>query len=225
MEFNFEPFTEVNRSYQPKVSIRSNGQIGLSQGLLQRVKIEDDDWYAQLFFDKGNRAMGIRFLRERDAEGAVKVQVRDTRMKDGHVTLNGHLSVRSFLDYYDIGYGKGKARSYTPTITDNGMVIVLLGDPGVLDPESAEDTPRIRIRRKGEPSEAPIGDEDAAADDSLGSEQIGQGENTPQRNASVVHGEQTVSDRIRAHRKRRLMDLGIEPEKEDESDPYGINDL
>lgn len=138
MNYNFEQFTDFNRSFAPKLSIRPNGQIGLSQGLLRRVGIGEGEWYAYLFFDPKHRAMGLKFTQSGDDVSVIKVQKRESATGDGGKNWSGHLSARSFLDYYKIDYRDRKSQGFTPTFGEDGMVIVLLRD-GVEEEEPDED--------------------------------------------------------------------------------------
>lgn len=129
MDFNFERFTNVNSSYAPKVSIRNTGQIGFSQGLMKRVGVDERDWYVALFYDKRHQAMGLKFTDNAEDIGLVKVQKRETTASDGTVNIGGHISAKSFLDYYGIPFRDQKPQSFVPTFGKDRMVIVLLSDP------------------------------------------------------------------------------------------------
>src|SRR5690606_18548985 len=94
-KFNFEPFLAVGGSYCEKVSNRSNGTLGLSQGLMHRHKLTEGDLYAQLFFDMEKRAIGIKFLNDENARGAVKVHSRSSTGKNGVLNWSGHIAARA----------------------------------------------------------------------------------------------------------------------------------
>ncbi len=68
--FKFEPFLAVGGSYAPKVSIRSNGTLGLSQGLMHKHGLTKGNWYACLFFDVERRAIGIKSTQDENAAGS-----------------------------------------------------------------------------------------------------------------------------------------------------------
>ncbi len=91
----FEKFTQTGRSYKPKISIRSNGQIGLNQGAIERFKLNEYK-YAILFFDGESDRIGIK-LTNTEEEGICKLQVRKS---------NAAISGKAFLDYYSIDYSK-----------------------------------------------------------------------------------------------------------------------
>jgi hypothetical protein len=139
MGFDFEQFTEVSGSYAPKLSIRNTGQIGLSQGLLRRVGIGDGQWYALLYFDKKQQAIGVKFTQEENARGAVKVQKRATTSADGGKNWNGHIPARAFLDYCGIEFRGKKSQGYLPEFGEGGMVIVVLGSGTDEDDPPEED--------------------------------------------------------------------------------------
>lgn len=94
----FEKFTLIRRSYKPRASIRSNGQIGLSKGAVTRYKLEGYN-YCVLFYDKELKKIGIKFTQDKVEEGTLKLKI-----KQG----NGAISAKSFLEYYQINYKEGK---------------------------------------------------------------------------------------------------------------------
>ncbi len=114
MEFEF--FTDLGRGFRPRASIRKQGQIGLNQGAVRRFKLES--WqYVVLGFDRKSKRIAIRKADSREEPGAQKVTI-----KDGSATI----SVRSFLEYFDIRY-QDETRKYDVSIDDeNGMLIVAL---------------------------------------------------------------------------------------------------
>ncbi len=93
----FEKFTQTGKSYRPKISIRSNGQIGFNFGAIERFKLSKYK-YAILFFDRENTRIGIR-LTNNEEEGICKLQVRKS---------NAAIAAKAFLDYYSIDYSKTK---------------------------------------------------------------------------------------------------------------------
>ena len=81
--FKFEQFLAVGGSYAPRVSIRSNGTLGLSQGLMHKHGLTKGNWCACLFFDAERRAIGIKFTQDENTQGAVKVHARSAPGKHG----------------------------------------------------------------------------------------------------------------------------------------------
>jgi hypothetical protein len=124
MGFNFERFQAFGSSFAPKVSIRNNGQIGISQGALRKMKISGDGHYVVLFFDVEARVIGLKANAAKDEQGAIEVHVRPVT-KDGSAgSVTAHISGRSFLECYGIPY-KDKSRTYVPEWNEeSGMFIV-----------------------------------------------------------------------------------------------------
>jgi hypothetical protein len=91
----FEKFIMTGRSYRPKISIRTNGQIGFNLGAIKKFSLNKYK-YAILFFDRENKQIGIK-LTNTEEEGTCKLQVRKS---------NAAISGKAFLDYYSIDYSK-----------------------------------------------------------------------------------------------------------------------
>jgi len=146
MAFAFERFTETGGRYSPKVSIRSGGSFGLSQGALRHFGLEDGVWYAVFHYDKTANVIGIQPTRDNNELGAVKIVVRRYTPKNGTgaESVSCSISGKSFLDYFGIDYQK--SRSFIAE-KDNGFIIVRLGSP-VSDDENDEDQP---IDQESEP--------------------------------------------------------------------------
>jgi hypothetical protein len=151
-DFNFQPFLAVGGSYAQKLSIRSNGSLGLSQGLMHRYGVNKGEWFARLFFDAEKRAIGIKFTNDGNAEGVVKIHVRSTPGKGGQENWSGHISARAFMDYYGIDFKNPAQSSFRPEWNDAfGGIVVRLNDPGAsesakeenleADPPDGEDAP------------------------------------------------------------------------------------
>jgi hypothetical protein len=94
----FEKFTETARSYRAKVSIRSNGTVGLNGGAVNKFGLEQYDW-AVLFFDKQSNLVGIKPTKSEKEEGAHRINKGKT---------GAWIAARRFLDYYEIGIVKTK---------------------------------------------------------------------------------------------------------------------
>jgi len=90
----FERFTARGKSFIPKVSIWKRGQIGLSQGAVERFKLNEYK-YVVLHYDKDNQLIGLKFTNDEKEEGIAKLNVK----------ANGAIfSAKAFLDFYDIDY-------------------------------------------------------------------------------------------------------------------------
>jgi hypothetical protein len=94
----FERWATGGRSYKPKLTIRQGGQLGLNQGAVKRFQL-DNETYAVLFYDPDGRRIGIKFTRNSEEEGVIKVI---TRLKSATVYA------KPFLDYYAISYDKSR---------------------------------------------------------------------------------------------------------------------
>ncbi len=92
----FERFTHVGKSYRPKISIRSNGQIGFNFGAIEKFSLGKFQ-YAVLYYDQESKKVGIQLTGNKDEEGACTL-----RVKNG----NASIAAKSYLDYYSINYSK-----------------------------------------------------------------------------------------------------------------------
>lgn len=90
----FEKFTMSGRSFAPKVSIWSRGQIGFNNGAVNRFKLDRFD-YVIFHFDKDEQKIGLQFTTNKDEDGAVKLNKRTTGISVG---------AKSFFDYYGVDY-------------------------------------------------------------------------------------------------------------------------
>ena len=88
----FERFIKSGRSYAPKVSIWTRGQIGFNRGAVNKMSMKDYK-FAVLFYDRDNKRIGIRFTNNPNEEGATKITFGST---------GAFVSARAFLDYYEI---------------------------------------------------------------------------------------------------------------------------
>jgi len=95
---SFERFTETARSYKAKISIRSNGTVGLNGGAVNRFGLDRYEW-AVLYFDKQNKLVGIKPVANEKEEGAHKINKGKT---------GAWIAARRFLDYYEIAPAKTK---------------------------------------------------------------------------------------------------------------------
>ena len=108
----FEKFTLTGKSYQPKISIRANGQIGFNQGAVEKCNLKNFE-FVVLYFDKDAKRIGMRPTNEKE-DGVCKIQIRD---------MNGAVGAKSFLDYYSVDYKK--TERYDPTWDDTNKMIVI----------------------------------------------------------------------------------------------------
>lgn len=103
MSYEFEKFHAVGGSYEPKLSIRSNGAIGFSQGALHRFQLLNSDWFVCLYYDRRSAVVGIEPIQE-EGPGCLRLIKRSIKGKDGRDSVNAFVSAKSFLDYFGIDY-------------------------------------------------------------------------------------------------------------------------
>jgi len=88
----FERFTDVNRVFRPRASLRSNGQIGFNHGSVKRFEMEKFS-HAVLFYDAETKRIGVKLTSDKDEAGASTLITR---------TGNGTISARAFLEFYEL---------------------------------------------------------------------------------------------------------------------------
>ncbi len=124
----FERFTKIGKSFVPRVSIWSRGQVGFSVGAINRYKLEQFD-YVVFMYDPDERKIGFMFTSDGNEAGAVKLNKRETGITVG---------AKSFLDYYDIGYSE--TAQYTMKHDKEHDLYVISLDENE-KPEENEDNP------------------------------------------------------------------------------------
>jgi hypothetical protein len=95
-----EFFKEMSRGFEPKVSIRKQGQIGLNNGAITRYRLKDGQEFL-LGYDKETETIVIKPVKSKEA-GSKKLAIR---------SKTGTISVKGFFDYFSIPY-KNKTTSY-----------------------------------------------------------------------------------------------------------------
>ena len=122
--FKFEKFDAIGGSYAPRISIRNNGVIGFSQGALRAFKLDSGIWFAELYFDKDTKTIGIKPTSDPTVPGVAKINRRDVKAKGGRVNQTASIACRAFLDYFGISF-REKSMSYVPRWDeDNKMILV-----------------------------------------------------------------------------------------------------
>lgn len=111
----FELFeAESKKGYEPRVSIRSNGQIYFNLGAIIRFKLKEHK-YAQLFYDKDMRKIGVKPINDESAKGKMNLIVRKDQ--------SSWVSAKTFFDFYQIPLPKEK--STQPDFKyENEMIII-----------------------------------------------------------------------------------------------------
>jgi hypothetical protein len=98
----FVRFTDVGtKGHRPRVSIRTNGQLGFNRGAVKRFELSKF-LYAVLFYDPVEMRIGIKLTDNADEPGASKLRVK---------AHNAYMAARSFLDSNKIEY-LDKTKSY-----------------------------------------------------------------------------------------------------------------
>lgn len=94
----FERFMGNGRGYRPKISIWDRGQIMFNKGAIHRFEI-DKYKYAVIYYDKDSNRIGFSFTNDQYEDGALKITNRNSAIS---------ISVRAFLQYYNINHDKTK---------------------------------------------------------------------------------------------------------------------
>ena len=113
----FKRFAKIGRSFAAKVSIRTNGQIGFSQGSVKKFNIGDYK-YCQIYFDEQLNKIGLLFTKENDGMCANVFNKRN----------NCYIAAKTFFDYYDISYAKTKSFIVSKD-EETGFIIIDLNRP------------------------------------------------------------------------------------------------
>jgi len=88
----FEKFAEKARSFRPKLSIRSNGTIGLNAPAVAKYRLRTVK-FVTLFYDREERKIGIQQAASQDEDGIHPLNVGKT---------GAWISARRFLDYFGL---------------------------------------------------------------------------------------------------------------------------
>ena len=121
----FQRFEAFGTRQGARVSIRSNGQFGLSAGCLKMFGINGEGWKVELFYDPDTRMVGMKPTQDQAAEYAVPLLVREGKV-NGKLTgvFSGNISGKSFLENYQIKY-KEKTRAFDPTWDEANKLFVI----------------------------------------------------------------------------------------------------
>ena len=111
----FEKFAMKGRSFRPRLTIRTRGQIGFNNGAVQRFDLGMYD-YVVLYFSKEKNQIALQLTNNKDEDGAVKLVKK---------TGNFFLSGKSFLDFYNIKYTE-KALQYDIEMAGDNILLVNL---------------------------------------------------------------------------------------------------
>ena len=92
----FEKFTMHGRGWRPRVSVRSNGQIGFNKGAVRKYDLEHFP-AAVLYYDRDSQAIGIQLTKDGGDPAAVPLRVKHE---------SAWISAKTFLDYYEVSYDR-----------------------------------------------------------------------------------------------------------------------
>lgn len=123
MEYNFNLFKNVGGSFQSRISIRTNGQLGLSQGLIMRYELDKGQWYATLYYDADHKVIGVKLTTNKDETGAMRIIVRSNDV-GGKTSITAHISAKAFLDFNQIPY-QNKTITYEPEWSDQYKMLLV----------------------------------------------------------------------------------------------------
>ncbi len=122
----FERFEYGGRSFVPKVSIWSRGQIGFSMGAVKRFELQKYQ-YVVFFYDTEARRIGFQFTLDKNETGAAKLNVREN---------GGVVGAKAFLDYYGLDYKKTR-QFIMKEDQETGLLIIEL-DRGIHDEDDSD---------------------------------------------------------------------------------------
>lgn len=109
----FQRFESFGARMTPRVSIRGNGQIGLSAGALRMFGIDDGNTKVVLYYDSDAKLVAFKPTNDPAEAFAVPVLVRHLRAGGQEGTKYGQISGRSFLERFQIPY-HDKTRAFDP---------------------------------------------------------------------------------------------------------------
>lgn len=87
----FEKFTKAASSFKAKASISPRGFMGFSQGACKAYDMKKYE-YAVMFYDREALLLAVKLTNNVES-GAIKIR---------HRTYGSDLSIKSFLDFYQI---------------------------------------------------------------------------------------------------------------------------
>lgn len=111
----WETFKRRNRPSpkEPMVSLSKSGMIGLNAAVTRNIV--GDNQFAHLLFDKERHLIGVKFLKQKDADA---YPVKCTKNK-GHGSIAGV----SFLKTY--GIYPSETTQYMATFDDNAKILII----------------------------------------------------------------------------------------------------
>lgn len=116
MPFQFERFTETDKSFAARVTVRQNGQLGFNEGARNAFDLHKFG-FGVLFFDRGARVVGIVLTNSPSEDGAIPLRA-DPK--------NSYLPAKGFLEKYGIAFEKAQRFELK---RDGEYLVFNLGEP------------------------------------------------------------------------------------------------
>ena len=112
MDFNFEKFQDRHARFESRITITGSYSIGFPTKFYRDNAIDKFN-YVVLFWDKGNKAIGIQFTNSENEPGKIKI----AKTKD----YGGMISVKSFFTKNEIDSKKFKGRYEWEKVRQEGV--------------------------------------------------------------------------------------------------------
>lgn len=109
----FEKFTKKGRGLKPLASVRTNGQLGMNRGCIERFGLVTET--VALYYDSETKRIGIELGVDANDDGAHRLVVRPN---------NAFIGARPFLNWYGIQYEE-KTKRYEVTRTEDGRMLIV----------------------------------------------------------------------------------------------------
>lgn len=119
---NFERFTDVHRRLSASLTIRQNGHLMFNEDARSEYGLHQYQ-YVILFFDRVQRAIGIRFTNDKTEDGALRL------LSGSH---NSYVTARAFFEKYRIDYSEAHKFDLEPM---GELLVTFLRDRNIFDPE------------------------------------------------------------------------------------------
>lgn len=111
----FVKFTETGKSFAARVSISPRGMLSFNDAA--RRKFEMDKYaFCVLYYDKDRGLIGVEFINDENAEGAIKLRIRNT---------GADVAAKSFTDCFEIAPSSTSMYEISKGEQDNWVLIDL----------------------------------------------------------------------------------------------------
>ena len=115
---SFEKFEGMSSQLVPKVSIRSNGNIGFSSGAVNKFDLTKSK-FCRLYFDRDGYRIGFEFINNEEQGITARVFRRE---------LDCFIRAKPFLEYYSINFAETKVFMASRD-TSTGYLVIDLKNP------------------------------------------------------------------------------------------------